>query len=460
MSIEQLQSSLQSGVVKYSAAFLAQGRMSEVNKVVSSSFVYSLLLAVLACIGILIVVAVYNDPSGQISTALCVVGLMILFILPLTPYIAVIQSRQLYYVGAIAETISKYIGLLAVVIWFSIVRPSVVALIIIMAGMLLLSRLAQIPFAYRLLPGLRNSFRLFDRTSFRLIVAFGATMVLVSICITVNSTGIRWLMDSLVSTSFVTHLAIMLMPGLLLSQIIGATTITIMPATSAYEATGNQRMLRELLIRGMRYTMILVLAGLFAASLLMWNVMSIWLGPDYVFLAPYALVLFASISFMMSASVAHHMLKGMGKLRAMVVIYGLGFVIVPIGLFLIIFQTWHNPYVAVVAGLAMGHLVCGFLQMGFCTKMLHVDLRGILIRVYAQPIIVATAVCVVVVGIITISGIDDLFERLCVSSLAILLFFSGCYAIIATTSERQQIKGVIQLAKRKIMMNRKTPEAN
>ena len=33
MSIEQLQKSLQSGVVKYSAGFLAQGRMEEVNKV-------------------------------------------------------------------------------------------------------------------------------------------------------------------------------------------------------------------------------------------------------------------------------------------------------------------------------------------------------------------------------------------------------------------------------------------
>ena len=253
---------------------------------------------------------------------------------------------------------------------------------------------------------------------------------------------------------------IMLMPGLLLSQIIGAATITVMPATSAYEATGNQRMLQELLIRGMRYTMILVLAGLFVAGLLMRNVLSIWVGSDYVFLVPYALVLFASISFMISTSVAHHMLKGMGKLRAVVVIYWLGLVIVPIGLLLIIFQTWHNPYVAVVVGLATGHLVCGFLQMGFCTKMIHVDLRGVLMRVYAQPIIVAAIVCVVVVSIITISGIDDLFKRICVSTLAILLFFSGCYAIIATATERQQVKGVIQLAKRKIALNRKTPEAN
>ena len=247
MSIEQLQLSLQQGVVKYSAGFLAQGRMDEVNKVVSSSFVYSILLAVVTCAGTLVAAAFYNDPSSQIGSALVVVGVMLLFIVPLTPYIAVIQSRQRYYVGAIAETISKYVSLLAAVAWFGMVGPSVEALIIIMAGMLFLSRLAQVPIAHRLVPGLQNRPSLFNGVHFRLIATFGAVIVLISLCLAANSTGIRWLMASLASTRFVAHLAIMLMPGILLTQIISAISITVMPATSAYEATGNRQMLQELL---------------------------------------------------------------------------------------------------------------------------------------------------------------------------------------------------------------------
>ena len=53
-------------------------------------------------------------------------------------------------------------------------------------------------------------------------------------------------------------------------------------------------MLQELLIRGMRYTMMLVLPGLLAAHFLMRGVLALWVGPEYVFLAPYALVLFAT----------------------------------------------------------------------------------------------------------------------------------------------------------------------
>ena len=460
MSVEQLQRSLQSGVVKYSAAFLAQERIGEVNKVVSSSFVYSLLLAVLACAGTLVAAAFYNDPDGQVGTALVVVGIMVLFIFPLTPYIAVIQSRQRYYVGAIANNVSKYISLLAVVVWFRTVGPSVEALIIIMAGMLFLSRLAQVPFAYRLVPGLRNRLNTFDWQSFRLIAAFGAATVLASVCLAVNSTGIRWLMDAMVSTSFVAHLAIMLMPGLFLSEIIGAMTITVMPATSAYEATGNQLMLQELLIRGVRYTMILAMAGLLVAGLLMRNVLGVWLGPEYEFLTLYALVLFAGMSFMFSTSTAHHMLKGMGKLRAVVFIYGLGMAIVPIGLILIVFHIWHNSYIAVTAGLVAGHLVCGCLNMGFCTKAVHADLRGVLVRAYVQPLMVAAIVCLLAFGLVTYGRIDGLIGRICVSVLAVLFFLVGIYASIATVAERLQIRELIQLAKSKITPNRKMPETN
>jgi O-antigen/teichoic acid export membrane protein len=444
MSIDQLEMSLQSGVVKYSAGFLAQGRIDEVNKVVSSSSVYSIFLAIVACAGILIAAGLYGDPSGQIGSALIVVGILVIFIIPLTPYIAVIQARQRYYVGAIAGTVSKYSSLLVVVTWFHVVGPSLEALIIIMAGMLFLGRLVQVPIAYRLTPGLRNHLRLFDGKSFRGIAAFGAATVLVSVCLAINSTGVRWLMGSLESTTFVTHLAIIIMPGLLLSQIVLAMTSTIMPATSAYKATGNQRVLQELLIRGMRYTSILVLAGCLVAALLMRNVLAAWVGADYIFLAPYALILFGSWSFMLTTSSSHHMLKGLGKLRSVVLIFALGLVVVPIGLILTVFYIWREAYVAVIAGLAAGHLVCGCLQLLSSAKAVHAGFREVFVRVYAEPILTAVAVGVVVRAIVTFGGLDGLAGRGGVSVIAFLLFLGACYTLIATTAERQQVKELIQ----------------
>ncbi|HET8701712.1 MAG TPA: hypothetical protein VFL97_08620 [Nitrococcus sp.] len=451
MSIDLLGNSLQEGVVKYSAALLTQGHIQEVNKIVSSSFICFTALAVLACSGILFGTTFYSNSSGRMGSALAIVGIMVLFIIPLTPYLGVIESVQRSYVSAIASTVSTYISLATVFIWFDLMSPSVEVLTIIMLGRLFLSRLAQVPIAYRLVPGLHNRPRLFDVGSFRLIALFGAAMTLVSLCLTANATGVRWLMDALVSPSFVAQLAIMVMPGSLLSQIIGAMTITVMPATSAYGAAGNQQMLKELLLRGMRYTTILVLAALLVAGLLMRSVLSVWVGPGYAFLAPYALTLFAGMAFMEGTSISHHMLKGMGKLRAVTFIYLIGLVVVPAGLILLIFRTWHDPYVAVIAGLTAGYLVCGCLQVGVCIKIVKADFREVLLHSYAQPLMIAAAVYLSAFGAVAISGIDSLAGRTGIAALAIVLFFSGCYSLIATTTERQQVKEIIQAAKRKMV---------
>jgi len=444
MSIDQMERSLQSGIVKYSAGFLAQGWIDEVNGVVSSTFIYSILLAVLACTGTLAAAAFYNDPSDRIGSALVVVGFLVLVIVPLTPYIAVIQSRQRYYVNAIAETASKYISLIAVVVWFAVVRPSVEALIVIMSGTLFLSRLVQVPIAYRLVPGLQNRPRLFNRRHFRLIAPFGAATVLISLCLSLNSTGIRWLMDALVSTRFVAHLAIMLMPGLLLSQIVGPMTITAMPAASAYEATGNLRMLQELLVRGMRYTMILVLAGLLVAGPLMKTILHMWVGPDYGFLAPYALALFASGAFMQSTSIAHHILKGLGKLRIVVSIYFVGLAVVPVGLILGLIKVLPDSYLVVTMGLAAGHLVCGCFNIFFCGRAVHAGLMKLFVRAYLQPLIVAATVWLLVIVVLATGECEGPLGGVFIVVLALLLFAIGCYASIATPAERQQLTSFIQ----------------
>jgi O-antigen/teichoic acid export membrane protein len=452
ISIDSLEKSLQSGVVKYSAGFLAQGRIDEVNKVVSSSFVYSVILAFLACMATIAAAAAYGGPALNIRPALIVIGVMLLFVIPLTPYIAVIQSRQNFYVGAIAETVSKYVSLIMVVAWFHAVAPSVISLIVIMAVMLFVSRLAQLPVAYWLVPGLRNRPRLFDVKSFRLVCSFGMLTVLASFCIMINSTGVRWLMGTMVSIAFVAHLAIMLMPGLLLSKIIHAIAITAMPAASTYDANGDQRMLQTLLVRGMRYTSIMVLGGLLMATVLMRSAINAWVGPGYEFLAPYALILFAGLGFMQSTSIAHHILKGIGRLKDVVLIYFSGLVVLPVSLIVLLLSVLRDPYVATVAGLTAGYIVCGYLNVIFCSKAVDSDLMKGLKQIYLQPLIVAVPVGLITAGAIKFAGFDGLLARGCAAVSGVAMFFAGCYVFIATTAERQQFKNIIRAVKVKIFV--------
>jgi|GEM_PF-739998 len=438
MSVVQLEIALQQGVVKYSAGFLAQGRLDEVKKIVSSSFVYSLLLAVVTSGGLLAAAILFIAPSSPMRTALTVVALIVLFIVPLTPYVAVIQSRQRYYVGAVLDTVSKYGSLLAIVAWFQLVKPSLESVVVITAVFLFLSRTSQVPIAYRLVPGLQNRPRFFNWTSFRLIAAFGGATVLVNFSLAANSTGVRWLMGGMVSPSFVSHLAIILMPVSVLADIIRPMTITVMPLTSAYEAVGNQPMLKELLIRSMRYTTMFVLAGVIAAGLLTRNILTIWVGSRYAFLAPYAFALFACVSFQLSTSSAHHMLKGLGRLKTVVLIYLIALVLVPFAAILALFHLTRNPYLSVTIGLCGGSLLCGCLNIVYGLKAVQARWRGVWIRIFGQSSAMTAAVLLPAWGIIRLAGFDQFLGRAAVAVFSVLLYFAGCYVLIATKAERRQ----------------------
>lgn len=439
MGIDRLEQSLQSGVIKHSAAFLAEHRIDEVNRVVSSSFVYSLLLAVVASVGIFIA-AFLTKAASDLRISLFIVAVLILFIIPLTPYIAVIKARQCFFVGVMASTVGKYITLGVTIGWFSLSTPSVGALIVITAVMLLAERLIQAPIAHLMVPGLQNRPRLSDRNAFRLIFAFGGMTVFVALCNIANTTGIRWLMNWLVSTNFVAHLAIMLMPGMLLSQIVLAMTITVMPATSAYEATGNDRMLRELLIRSIRYTTVIVLAALLVAVLLAKGVVNLWVGPDYVFLAPYALAIFASVVFRMATSSAHHMLKGLGKLRITIIIQLIGNVILPFGLILLVFFLVRNPYLAVTVGLVAGNLLCAVLNTRYSVAAVHAHLPDVVSQAFVQPLFAGAVASAPAILLIEYADINTFSVRAGIAIIATLGFLAQMYLLYATPAERRGIR--------------------
>ncbi len=320
----------------------------------------------------------------------------------------------------------------------------------VMAVTLLMSRLVQVPFAYKLVPGLVVDLRLFDRSSFRLIASFGTATVLVSVFLVANTTGVRWLMGYLASAEFVAHLAIMLIPVSIFSSIIMAVTLTVMPASSAYAAKGDGATLRELLVRGMRYTTILIVAGMIAASLLMEPALKLWIGPEYAKLAPYAVAILAGNAFMMSTSVAHHMLKGIGMLRTVVYIFLLGMVILPGILILAIYRLTADPYMAVTTGLAAGHVACGGLNFYFCARAVSARLGSAFMQVHFQPLAAGAIAAGPLMGIVFAGEVQGMAARTASAAAAVAAFLGACHVFILTEREKHQAHGMILAALKKV----------
>jgi len=454
MAIEQLEVSLQSGGIKYGAAALAQGRIDELNKVLSSTFAFSAILGVLSglAVGLTGLTAFSGSPGMQVS--LLIVGGLLLFLAPTTPFVGIIRAKQRHYINSVASIAAQYAGLLLTVLWFRLVGPSVEALIAILAGTLLISRLAQVPVAYRLVPGLRSGFRHFDRGAFRTIIGFGTMVVLLSICRAANSTGMRWLAGLLVSTGFVAHLAIFLMPGTVLAQIVLAMTITVMPATSAYEASDNRVMLRELFLKSTRYVVLLVSAALLAAGLLVRGVLRLWVGPAYEFLDVYALVNLAGVAVLMSASCAHQMLKGLGALRSIFAAFLAGLVLVPAAVFVAVFLIWGSPYAAISAGLLLGNITAGVLQLRACVRAVQISPGLFFRRAFLEPLAPVAAGLAFAAGATALTGGDSLAWRTAASAAGTAIAFGGFYVFVAGPEERRQLVDFIRMVRARLKEGR------
>lgn len=444
LAVDQLEKSLQSGVIKYCAGFLAQNQMGKVNKVVSTGFVYSFAIGVLAGAGTVGVAFTLKGYESAMKNSLLMVGIMIVFIVPVTPYVAVIQARQRYYISAVAETVSKYLSLFLVFVSFSVCTPSVEILVIIMAGSLLLSRVAQIPVAYRMVKGLRNHFRFSDKQTFRLLASFGAATVMIALCLTANTTGLRWLMNYLASTRFLAHLAILLMPGILLNQVVSAMTVTAMPAASAFEASADWDKLRTLMMRGIRYTVTMVSLGLIQAVFLLKPVLKIWVGSEYLFLSAYILVLLFAGGFMQCTSISHHILKGLGRIRTVVLIYFFGLVIIPLVAIVILQKMTENPYLAVTTGLSAGYIACAVLNIILGFRVLKLNFFSAFAYLFGQPVLsflLAVVPAALLAGRLEIYG---LLENLLVSLLSTVLFIGLILLFFATPSEKGEARRLMQ----------------
>jgi hypothetical protein len=145
----------------------------------------------------------------------------------------------------------------------------------------------------------------------------------------------------------------------------------------------------------------------------------------------------------------------MGKLRVTVLIYLIGLVIVPFGLILILLRISNNPYAAVTSGLAVGHLVCGCLHIGFSFRIVGADLRAMLVRVYAQPLMVAAVLWALLLCILVYGEIEGLAGLMGLSTLAVALFFIASFLFITTSAEKQQVIELFTMARRKAAVMRR-----
>lgn len=449
-----VQQGIGEAVIKYTAAFFGQGKVEDVNKVLSTSSLLSTIAGIVGGLGIMVVAncaSGYFEKIGQgnseeIIFALNVVGIMVLLSFPLMPYGGILESLQRYDLSALVTTAFTYARVGAIVCWFLFVGPSIKAFVIISAVLQVLSGLCLTIIAYRLVPGLRNRLSLCNWNTVKMMFAFSTMILLCSLCSVINMSGVKWMMGTLVSLEFVGMMAVMLVPARLMGEIVQAMSLSVMPATSKYCAQNNHKMLGELFVRGTRYMTLVVIVGMMAVLLVTKPFFKLWMGAEYQYLSIYVIILCAGTGIFMSAMCAHRMLVGTGMLKESLVCSAVGPVFVTMGTIFLILLRSGSAYWAVTLGLTCGYVVTAVMRVAFCAKGMGVSIKKLLWHGYVEPMVTAAPIMIIALAAVHYWRADSLALRAAASAVTILAFAYVFGLIFLTEQEKQLAKRIFQSA--------------
>jgi O-antigen/teichoic acid export membrane protein len=104
-------------------------------------------------------------------------------------------------------------------------------------------------------------------------------------------------------------------PHALVRQLHGTLALTVVPVASGYIATGDEERLHDLLLRGTRYVMAIVVPVTVVLMTLSDRILFVWLGPRFVTAAPAMAILLSYWIISSGTGVAGGMLIAAGRMR-------------------------------------------------------------------------------------------------------------------------------------------------
>jgi O-antigen/teichoic acid export membrane protein len=315
---------LQAGVTRFIADADGRGQRERIGEVVSSALAV-LTVAALVAVAVLLTLSVVGThiftklQGAELQNDLHLLFILFaaeaLFGLPALAFVGVLQGLQRYGWIKVVD-LSRQVLYTVLALAVLLTGHGVVALGAAMIAGTAFAAVGYAVVAHVLCPEMRVSARLISRSALRPLAGFSAWVFVSRI------NGVIWSqMDTVILAVVVgaTVLAGYNFAARLESAVsypLTLTTAAVIPAAANLLALESRARLRELLIRGTRYTLALSLPVTIAAMILARPLLIAWVGVRYASFAGPAQLFLTYQLVTCSATIALTMLVGMGRVRA------------------------------------------------------------------------------------------------------------------------------------------------
>jgi O-antigen/teichoic acid export membrane protein len=383
-------------LVRFVAKHHATGERGELNRIVSACCG----LFLLAASGVLIlggVITPFIAPGleRKLGTPGDVLPFMLLMLanlaitLPLSVFPSILDGLQRFGAKSAVRLVCLVLRVGGIV-WVMETRPDLLPLAFVFTVTNLLEHTLMALLCFRFLSGLKLSTKLIDRETLREVRGYSVDAFLAMLAgrITVQTGAV--IVGGFLTVASAAHYALAARLVELAKNLLRSATITLTPAVSEREATGDFDGVRRVLLDGTRWVLYLVLPihlGLLAFGR---PFFARWVGgPQYAeWCFPAMAVLSATLTIGVAQSVASRILYGMGKLKLFA---RLALVEAAVNLALSLALVGPFGIVGVAAAVAVPNVLFCLFVITYACRTLNVGAQTYLFTSWLKPL---SAACV------------------------------------------------------------------
>ena len=313
---------IQNSVGRYFTLHLAKKEYEEANRYASTAFVLLAGITTLAFVPFvgfawsfpnLLEVPAGHEMEARIVALL--LGVNVFIPVVFSPHTIGLYARQRFDLKNLVSFFTQILYVFLIIGTFIYIEANIVYLAAATLFSNVLATLLQARLSKRLVPTIKVSFRLFDRSKLKEVGAYSFWIFVTQINVLLFLNTDYIIINKFLGTASVTEYSLAARWNEMIRSVVMAAVGVLTPLITELEAHGDYERVRALMTRVLRLVLVLVTPPAVLLTLFSKELLATWVGPGYANVPPVFWVSILPLIVILSAMPAQSVLTGMGKVK-------------------------------------------------------------------------------------------------------------------------------------------------
>lgn len=421
---------LSKAVIKYFAQERAKEKIDLINVIFNSSLLWFFIIGLFGSIVTFFLGLYFDSIFNKISLSLVEQGRLSMYIISITivpcvvldVFKGILSGEQRYDIVNFIGTTSAVLRALVIVAYFLLVKPSLIAVVIVFSVFYIVERIGYVIASYKIIDTIKLSFSFINMYGLKMIIGFASMMLIATTANMLAGHVFKFIIGAKLSLKDLTYYGVLLLLTTTANLLVRSFVNVLVPVASKYQSLGDHATIRKLLIHGTKYAVIIILALNCITIPFLKSLLYLWMGPEFVHIWPVGIILFVGQILSSSSVTANQILSGIGKVKV-IAFSAFTSVAVGLGLSLIYLEFWQGAilFFAVLL-LNIQRVINTLIIISYSIKTILIDKRAILRNAYLFPLIISMVVLLIGLVLTNFINIEN-WASLILSVIIIEIFY-------------------------------------